>query len=273
MLSHSEFRKGLILMELKKSVLHGWYGRVLLLSVFMLALPVGVVGKSLSDAEVARELFKDANKTIVEEFLKYELQEVNEQVTKFLLKDYPSLIFFFKQVDRGPLKSLFFLEEWVHKLRDAQDNIDSFPYSTVFSSDEKKKIMGLRATTKEIISYGIPIMKRDFLRVAYAAKELAEKRRKHPMELLPNPSFRDAIYRQCEPTAKGLDKEIGELSEGELICMRLGWVLEQVTVTSLWLKVTDNTLPDESEYMVFRKKRSEYFNKRLKRIYGDTGAG
>ncbi len=52
--------------------------------------------------------------------------------------------------------------------------------------------------------------------------------------------------------------------------MRLGFVLEQVTVTNLWLLVNDNKLPIEADYMVFRKKRSEYFEKRLKRIYGDS---
>lgn len=242
---------------------------IFLLCVVMLVIPAGVQGKKLSDEEVSQELFKDTNKTLVEEFLKHELREVNSRVTQPMLNSYPSLIFFIKQVDRGPLKSLFFLEEWVHRLKDAQENIDSFPYSPIFSSEEKKKILGLRKTTKEIISYGIPIIKRDFLRVATAAKELANKRRKHPMELIPDPAFRDEIYRNCEPTAAGLDKEMGELSEGELICMRLGWVLEQVTVTSVWLSVTDNTLPKESDYMVFRKKRSEYFKKKLKRIYGE----
>ncbi|MCX5862568.1 MAG: hypothetical protein WCG29_04340 [Desulfomonile sp.] len=245
--------------------------RIVVFLAVVLVLPTGVNGKPLSDADVAREVLKDSNKAIVEEFLKWELREVNENVTKYMLNDHPSLIFFYKQVDRGPLKSLLFLEEWVHRLRDAQENIDSFPYSTVFSSGEKKKILGLRNTAKEIISYGIPMIKKDFVRVALAAKELADKRRKHPLELVPDPAFRDAIYRQCETTAKGLDKEVGELSEGELVCIRLGWVLDQVTVTSLWLKVTDNALPEENDYMSFRKKRTEYFNKRLKRIYGEAG--
>lgn len=228
--------------------------------------------KRLTDAQVAQEILKPNNKAIVEEFLKWELRDVNDNVTKYLLKNYPSLIFFVKQVDRGPLKSLFFLETWVHRLKDAQENIESFPYSTVFSSGEKKKILGLTKTTKEIISYGIPLIKRDFVRVAHAAIFLADKQRKHPMELIPNPAFRDAIYRQCEPTAAGLDKEMGELSEGELICMRLGWVLEQVTITSVWLTMTDNTLPTEHDYMFFRKKRSAYFQKRLQRIYGAGAA-
>lgn len=228
--------------------------------------------RRLTDAEVAKEILKPNTKAIVEEFLKWELREVNDKVTKYLLNDYPSLVFFVKQVDRGPLKSLFFLEEWVHRLKDAQENIDSFPYSTIFSSGEKKKILGLSKTTKQIISYGIPLIKRDFVRVAHAATFLADKQGKHPMELIPNPAFRDAIYRQCEPTPAGLDKELGELSEGELICMRLGWVLEQVTVTSVWLKMTDNTLPTEGDYMFFRKKRSAYFEKRLQRIYGAASA-
>ncbi len=230
--------------------------------------PASAQTRRLTDAEISQEILKPKNKAIVEEFLKWELREVNDKVTKFLIKDYPSLVFFEKQVDRGPLKSLFFLEEWVHRLKDAQENIDSFPYSTVFSSGEKKKILGLTKTTREIISYGIPLIKRDFVRVAHAAEFLANKQGKHPMELMPNPAFRDAVYRYCEPTAAGLDKEMGELSEGELICMRLGWVLEQVTVTSVWLTVTDNTLPTERDYMFFRKKRSAYFEKRLQRIYG-----
>lgn len=243
---------------------------VILIALVIILCPSWVNGKRLTDAEVAREALKEDNKAIVEEFLKRELRDVNEHVTKYMLNDYPSLIFFVKQVDRGPLKSLLFLEEWVHRLQDAQKNIDSFPYNTVFSSSDKTKILGLRSTTNEIISYGIPLIKRDFVRVAWAAKELADKARKHPMELIVDPAFRDAIYRHCEPTAKSLEKEMGELSEGELICFRLGWVLEQVTVTSLWLKVTDNTLPVENEYMAFRKKRSEYFKKRLKRIYGES---
>ena len=227
-------------------------------------------GAELSDAAIAGEIVKDNNKAIIEAFLKYELTEVNQQVTQKLIEQRPSLIFFIKQAQRGPLKSLLFLEEQVHKLQDAQRNIDSFPYSIAFSSAEKKKILGLRPTADKIISYGIPLMKRDFYRVIVAAKHLADPKKKHPVELMPDPAFRDAIYRYCEPTARDLDNAIGKLSEGELICMRLGFVLEQVTVTNIWLRVNDNKLPDESDYMVFRKKRSEYFEKRLKRIYGDS---
>ena len=113
-------------------------------------------------------------------------------------------------------------------------------------------------------------MKRDFYRVIQAARYLADQKKKHPVELMRDPNFRDSIYRHCEPTARDLDNAMGKLSEGELICMRLGFVLEQVTVTNLWLRVNDNKLPNESEYMIFRKKRSEYFEKRLKRIYGDV---
>lgn len=232
---------------------------------------MSLAAKQMSDAEIAREIAKEGNKAIIEEFLKYELREVNESVTKPLLNQHPSLSFFMKQVERGPLNSLFFLEAQVHKLRDAQKNIDSFPYSISFSSEEKKKILGLRSVADRIVSYGIPLMKRDFFRVAQAAKELADKRRKHPMELIPDSKFRDAIYRQCEPTAERLDREMGELSQGELICMRLGWTLDQVTVTRLWLLVNDNRLPEQNDYMVFRKKRSEYFQNRLKRIYGEGG--
>jgi hypothetical protein len=234
-----------------------------------LAQPCSATAKQLSDAEIAAELVKPENKAIIEEFLKQELREVNEYATKPLLKNYPSLIFFFKQVDRGPFDSLLFLEAQVHKLRDVQKNIDSILYSVTFSSAEKKKVMGLRTVADKIVSYGIPLMKRDFYRVVQAAKKLADKKRKHPVELIPDPQFRDAIYREVEPTAAGLDDEMGKLSEGESICMRLGWTLEQVTVTRWWLVFNDNTLPKESEYLVFRKKRSEYFQKRLKRIYGN----
>jgi len=113
-------------------------------------------------------------------------------------------------------------------------------------------------------------MKRDFFRVVEAAKQVADKRRKHPMALMSDPKFRDEIYRKCESTAEGLDREMGELSEGELICMRLGWTLEEVTLTRLWLVLNDNRLPKKEDYMPFRKKRSEYFQKRLKRIYGHS---
>jgi hypothetical protein len=221
-----------------------------------------------TNAAVAREIVQEGNRAIIEAFLKYELEEVNRNVTDKLLDRHPSLVFFIKQAERGPLKNLLFLEEQVHKLQDAQKNIDSLPYSIAFSSAEKKKIMGLRPAADKIISYGIPLMKRDFLQVIQAAKHLADQKRKHPMELMRDPSFRDAVYRQCEPTAKELDEAMGELSEGELICMKLGFVLEQVTVTNLWLMLNDNKLPAESDYMVFRKKRSENFEKRLKRIYG-----
>jgi hypothetical protein len=233
-------------------------------------VPHEACGAELSDATIAGEIVKENNKAIIEAFLKYELTEVNQQVTQKLIEQRPSLIFFIKQAQRGPLNSLLFLEEQVHKLQDAQRDIDSFPYSIAFSSGEKKKILGLRPTADKIISYGIPLMKRDFYRVIVAAKHLADLKKKHPVELMPDPAFRDAIYRYCEPTARDLDNAIGKLSEGELICMRLGFVLEQVTVTNIWLRVNDNKLPNESDYMVFRKKRSEYFEKRLKRIYGDS---
>ena len=107
--------------------------------------------------------------------------------------------------------------------------------------------------------------------VVEAAKVLADKRRKHPVELMSEQAFRDSIYRQMASTAGQLDEEMGKLSEGELICMRLGFVLEQVTVTNLWLLVNDNRLPKENDYLLFRKKRSEYFQKKLKRIYGNQG--
>lgn len=240
------------------------------LFVAFLASGVCAAAKELSDQQIAGEVQKENNKAIIDEFLKYELREVNEYATKPLLKAHPSLIFYMKQAERSPLGSLLFLEEQVHKLRDAQKNIDSLPYSIAFSSAEKKKILGLKPSADKIVSYGIPLMKRDFFRVLTAAKELADKKRKHPMELIPDPKFRDAIYRQAESTAEALDTEMGKLSEGDLICMRLGWVLEEVTVTRLWLVFNDNKLPDKDDYMLFRQKRSEYFQKRLKRIYGEA---
>lgn len=236
---------------------------------FLPLLSAGASVKGMSDAQISREILKENNRAIIEEFLKAELREVNEQVTKGLLPKYPSLKFFLKQVDKGPMKSLIFLEEQVHKLRDAQKNIDSLPFSLAFRGDERQKILNLKPTADKIVSYGIPLMKRDFMRVVFAAKEVADKKNKHPIELMKDQSFRDAVYRQVEPTAQGLDTEMGKLSEGELICMNLGFVLEQVTVTNLWLSVTDNKLPDQQEYMVYRTKRSEYFQKKLKRIYGE----
>jgi hypothetical protein len=233
-------------------------------------LPVYCSAKQLSDAEIARAIVAENNRIIIEEFLKYELREVNEYAAKPLLKDHPSVEFFIKQADRGPLKNLLFLEDQTHKLQAAQKNIDSLPYSILFSASEKKKILGLRPTADKIVSYGIPLMKRDFYKVIQAAHELADKRKKHPMELIPDPKFRDAIYRQAELTAEDLDREMGELSEGELICIRLGWTLEQVNLTRLWLTFNDNRLPDKDDYMAFRKKRSEYFQKRLIRIYGGS---
>ena len=82
----------------------------LLIYGFMIATPASVFGKELSDAEIAKELVKENNKVIIEEFLKYELGEVNAHVTKPLLKNHPSLEFFIKQAERGPLNNLLFLE-------------------------------------------------------------------------------------------------------------------------------------------------------------------
>ena len=243
-----------------------------LASIFCLAavlsmLPWCCDARELSDAQISAEVKKPANRAIIEAFLKAELSEVNRHVTTRLLNQYPSLIFFIKQVKKGPLNSLFFLEEWVHKLRDVQKNIDSFPYILTFSASEKEKILGLRPVTKKIISYGIPLMKRDFYKVVAASRELAAKKRQDPVRLIADIDFRNAVYRKVSSSAQQLDTEMGKLSEGELICMRLGWVLEQVTVTQVWLTVTGNDLPRPSDYMVYRKKRSEYWQQRLKQIY------
>ncbi len=245
-------------------------GLLLFAIIFSCLLDSNLMARELTDSEISKEIMKENNKVILESFLRNELTEVNQNVTNQLLPQHPSLIFFVKQVEKGPVESLIFLEEQVHKLRDVQKNIDSLPYSIAFSAEEKKKLMGLKASADKIVSYGIPLIKRDFYRVIEAARLLADKRRKHPVELMSDPGFRDSIYRQAEPTAAQLDEEIGKLSEGELICMRLGFVLEQVTITNLWLLVNDNKLPAENDYMLFRKKRSEYFQKKLKRIYGNS---
>lgn len=247
----------------------GFVGRVMCVMVVLVLQSVFGEARELSDAQISAEIKKEANRAIIEEFLKAELTEVNLHVTRHLLNSHPSLIFFTKQVEKGPLNSLFFLEEWVHKLRDAQENIESFPYVITFSSAEKKKVLDLVPVTKRIISYGIPLMKRDFYRIVVAARELAAKRKQGPVALMRDVQFRNAIYRHAGENAEKLDSEMGKLSEGELICMRLGWVLEQVTVTRLWLQVTGNDLPRQEDYLVYRKKRSEYWDRRLKEIFPD----
>ncbi|MEJ2718555.1 MAG: hypothetical protein P8182_15700, partial [Deltaproteobacteria bacterium] len=99
-----------------------------------LFFPLVATAKRLSDAEINREINKKNNRAIIEAFLVYELREVNNYATKPLLKNHPSLVFFINQAERGPLKNLFFLEKQVHQLRKAQRNINSLPYSLVFSS-------------------------------------------------------------------------------------------------------------------------------------------
>lgn len=241
---------------------------ILLISAcLMTATNARTVG--LSDKEIAKRVEEKNNKTIINEFIRQELRSANEYAAKPLMDRYPSLKFFTNQAKRNPLESLLFLEDQVHKLIDAQNNINSLPYSVAFSSSEKKKILGLKDTAHRIVSYGIPLMKRDFYTVLMAARKLADEQRKHPMELLPKRSFRNAVYRECAPTAAELDREMGKLSEGELISMRLGWVLEQVTITRLWLVFNDNRLPEEDAYMAYRKKRSEYWQRRLREIYAD----
>ena len=81
----------------------------LLIYGFTAAVPDSIFGKELSDAVVAKELVKQNNKVIIEEFLKYELGEVNQHVTRPLLKNHESLEFFIKQAERGPLNNLLFL--------------------------------------------------------------------------------------------------------------------------------------------------------------------
>ncbi len=239
----------------------------------MIAFSTAMAAQNLpSDSTISREIMKKNNREIIESFLKYELQDVNKHVTNALLPSHPSLEFFVKQAERQPLESLIFLETQVHQLRNAQKNIDSLPYSLAFSASEKEKIISLKPIADRIISYGIPLMKRDFYILLQAMYDLADQRRKHPMELIPDPAFRDAVYRHCTSDPKKLDREMGEVSYGEKICISLGWVLEQVTVTSLWMVFNDNKLPRPKDYEIFRKKRTAYWEKRLARIYKGQGA-
>jgi hypothetical protein len=250
----------------------GFFGAVIVCGLFLCSAAPGLAVAAMSDAQIAREIVKGNNKAIIDEFLKYELNDVNSHVTRFLLPSHPSLEFFVKQAQRSPLKSLLFLENQVHKLRDVQKNINSFGYSLVFSSTEKKRLLELKPIADRIISYGIPLMKRDFFKVIQAAKELADRQHGSPLALIPDPAFRDAIYRQIEPTAQALDEEMGKLSEGEFISMRLGWTLEHVRLTKIWLVINDNKLPHPDDYTLFRKKRGAYWEKRLKRIYSEASA-
>jgi hypothetical protein len=239
--------------------------------VFMgLLLPSLAIAAGPSMETIERELTNEENKLIIETFLKEELSEVNEYAAKPLLREHPSLKFFIKQAQSGPFQSLLFLESQVDKLKDAQENIDSLPYVLTFSASEKKKIMGLRDTTKKIISYGIPLMKRDFYVVLQAAKKLAARQKVDVLAAVKDSRYRDEIYRMVAPTPEILSREMGELSHGEKLCIKLGWTLEQVTVTRLWLMINNNELPTPEDYEAFRKKRSEYFQGRLKRIYGKS---
>jgi hypothetical protein len=231
-------------------------------------LPMAALSAGPTDEDISRALKNPENREIIEGFLKAELSEVNEYAAKPLLGKHPSLKFFIKQAQSGPLKSLLFLEEQVDKLKDAQENINSLPYVITFTPSEKKKILGLREETEEIISYGIPKMKRDFYTVLQAAKKLSARQKVSPLDAVGDHRYRDEMYRMAAPTPEILSAEMGKLSHGEKVCIRLGWVLEQVTVTKLWLMVNDNRLPTPEDYAAFRKKRSEYFQRRLKRIYG-----
>jgi hypothetical protein len=227
--------------------------------------------EELTDKQIAEVIAQKHNKGIIEAFLRQELQEVNRYATRPLLKKYPSLEFFVKQANREPFQSLLFLEEQVYKLRDVQQNIDSVVYKLAFSEREKQIILGLEPTAKKIISYGIPLMKRNFYRVVRAVTRLSRKGGNASLdELIARPGFRDAVYRAAEPDPRKLDQVMGEMSQGELICIRLGWELEKVTVTRLWLAFNDSSLPKPEAYYAYRKKRSEYWEKRLRRIYGNA---
>ena len=249
----------LYILKRKAILLHICCSLVLLSGLAMAKVP--------TDAEIAKEVAKEQNRRIIDRFLVYELQEANEYAVLPLLDAHPSLEFFIKQAERSPLSALFFLEEQVHRLRNAQENINSMPFVIAFSSSEKEIIMGLEKAANRIISYGIPLMKRDFYKVLIAIKALAKKTGQNPMVLIPNSDFRDRVYRYAAPSKTALDNEMGELSHGESISMHLGWNLEQVTLTRLWMMFNDNKLPRPDDYKVFRKKRSEYWKKRLARIY------
>lgn len=245
-----------------------WLLTHLLVGMVMVALIFPANTSAVTDKQIAEEIVKENNLSIIEEFIKQELYEVNDYAAKPLLKQHPSLTFFIKQANGNPLRSLFFLESQLPRLLDAQKNINSFPYSITFSEAEKQKIMSLKPVAERTMSYGIPLMKRYFYRLLQAARIVAEKRGKHPMELMADPGYRDAVYRQAAPTAQELDRIMGEIAEGEQATMALGWTLEGVTVTRWWLTITENKLPTPQDFAAFRKKRSEYFQKRLKRIYG-----
>lgn len=256
--------------DMTDSALLPLFPRIATLILALLVLsPLAVEARGPSLEEISRAIEQKDNRALINAFMKYELGEVNEYATKPLMSKYPSLIFFINQAERDPLGSLLFLETWVGRLREAQKNIDSIAYSIAFSSSEKEKIMSLVPTTKKIISYGIPLMKRDIYSALMAIRYLAGKKNQDPLQLLKSPDFRDAVYRQCESDPKKLDKEMGELSEGELICMRLGWVLEEIRLTRLWIVLNDNELPKPKAYMAYREKRSAYWQKRLKRIFPD----
>jgi hypothetical protein len=241
---------------------------------FVLAFSCAVVSanaKALSNDEIDRIVKEPANQEIIEAFLRLELGEMNEYAVKPLLAGRPSLVFFINQAQRGPLKNLIFLEDQIDRLRDAQRDINAFPYSVAFSEGEKKIVLSLKDWADEIVLIGIPRFKMDLHKILSAAKELANRKGKRPMELLPDVEFRNAVYRRCEPMPKELDEEMGRMSQGEWLCFRLGWELEKVTVARWWLTFHDNHLPKPNDYEVFRKKRSEYWSKRQAAIYGLDG--
>jgi hypothetical protein len=227
-----------------------------------------VNAKPLTNDEIDRIVKEPENQRIIEEFLKLELGEMNEYAVKPLLSQRPSLVFFINQAERGPLKNLIFLEDQIHRLREAQRDINAFPYSVAFSEGEKKIVLSLKDWADEIVLIGIPRFKTDLHKILNAAKELASKKRKNPLQALRDLEFRNAVYRRCEPMPKELDAEMGRMSEGEWLCFRLGWELEKVTVTRWWLTFYDNHLPRPGDYEAFRKRRSEYWSKRLAVIYG-----
>ena len=113
-----------------------------------------------------------------------------------------------------PIVAVLFDERSARKPAEAQARIDSVPYVLVFTPAEKKIILSLRESADDIVFRGIPLIKRDFYRVLTAARQVADEKRKHPLELMPDPAFRNTVYRRAEPVPKKLDEEMAKLSKG-----------------------------------------------------------
>lgn len=255
-----------------RSATFGVIARLLLYVALVCLHGAGHVdAKGLSNEQIDRIVKEPEKQRIIEAFLKLELADVNEYAVKPLLPSRPSLIFFINQAQKGPFKSLIFLEDQILRLREAQRDVNAFPYSVAFSEDEKKIVLSLKDWADEIVVIGLPRFKLDLYKILSAINELAAAKRRNPLDLLPDTGFRNAVYKRCEPMPKELDEEMGRMSQGEWLCFRLGWKLENVTVIRWWLTFYDNVLPRPNDYEAYRKKRSEYWTKRLAAIYDLDG--